>query len=232
MRTIGILGGIGPQATIDFEDRIHRFAQTCIPQHTNEGYPPLVSVYMRHPPVAVGEDGKPSDPLTLDLRFTDAAERLGSWADIIVCPSNTPHFFLPELEAASGCEVISLIDVTVAELRRRGVQRAGLVGLGIPKVYSVRLAEEGFDVFTADPEQVAALDDAILRLMEGTTTAGHRADGRAAVDAVRAQGVDAVILGCTEIALVLGDFAEADDLVNPAQLLAEAAVRRALEPTA
>ncbi len=83
---------------------------------------------------------------------------------------------------------------------------------------------------TATPEQVAQLDEAILNLMEGTLSEAERAAARNAVEAVRAQGVDATILGCTEIPLILGGAAEVDDLINPAQLLAEAAVRRAAEP--
>lgn len=79
MKTIGVLGGIGPQATIDFEARLHRVAQGLIEPHTNEGYPPLVSVYMRYPPVLVGPEGTPSDPLTVDPRLLDAARRLGQW---------------------------------------------------------------------------------------------------------------------------------------------------------
>ena len=51
MRTIGVLGGIGPQATMDFEARIHEEAQKLIEPETNCGYPPMVTVYMRHPPV-------------------------------------------------------------------------------------------------------------------------------------------------------------------------------------
>ena len=229
MRTIGILGGMGPQATIDFETRIHRVAQDLLPMHVNEGYPPMVTVFVRHPPVLVTDRGKPASPLTLDPRFLDVVAKFGDWADLLVCPSNTPHFFLDEIVAASGCEMISIIDVTVAELRRRDVSRVGLTGLGIPKVYAERLAAEGFEVVTAKPDQVSALDEGILTLMEGRITDGHRERGRAVVEAVRAQGVDATILGCTEIPLIIGDVADGEDLINPAQLLAEAAVRRAAE---
>ena len=49
------------------------------------------------------------------------------------------------------------------------------------------------------------------------------------IERLRVAGCDAVVLGCTEIPLLLGDAAEADDLINPAQLLAEAAVRGALD---
>lgn len=41
MKTIGVIGGLGPQATIDFEDRLHRVCQKLIPQYWNEAYPSL-----------------------------------------------------------------------------------------------------------------------------------------------------------------------------------------------
>ncbi len=45
MKTIGVLGGLGPQATMDFEARVHRAAQKLIPQLKNAGYPPMLVYY-------------------------------------------------------------------------------------------------------------------------------------------------------------------------------------------
>ena len=73
------------------------------------------------------------------------------------------------------------------------------------------------------------LDDAILRLMEGRETDAQRRSAWAAVEELRGAGAAAVVLGCTEIPLLLGEAAGAGDLVNPAALLAEHAVRRALD---
>jgi aspartate racemase len=65
--------------------------------------------------------------------------------------------------------------------------------------------------------------------MEDRATAADSVAACAAVDELRHRGVDGVVLGCTEIPLLLGDGADAPDLINPAQLLAEAAVRGAIE---
>lgn len=73
------------------------------------------------------------------------------------------------------------------------------------------------------------LDDAIVAYMAGQTTAEHRALAGEAVEIMRARGVEAIILGCTEIPLLLGDDAQAPDLINPLWLLADAAVRHAIE---
>jgi aspartate racemase len=74
----------------------------------------------------------------------------------------------------------------------------------------------------------ARLDQAILRLMEGQESPIDRAAAKEAVTFLRAKQVDGIILGCTEIPLLLQEEGNASDLINPAQLLAEAAVRHAL----
>ena len=226
MRTIGVLGGIGPQATIDFEVRLHEASQRLIPQQLNEGYPPMVTVYMRHQPVLF-EHERPRQPLEIDPRVLEMASRLGRWADFLVSPCNTLHHFQQQIAAAAGCELLSIIDLTVEELHRRATQPVGLLGLGVPQVYSERFEAEGIDFVTAPLEHRDPVDDAILRLTEGGDDARHRAAAREAVEAVRDAGAVATVLGCTEIPLLLGAHANSPDLVNPAQLLAEAAVRRA-----
>jgi aspartate racemase len=227
MKTIGVLGGIGPQATIDFEARVHAAAQACIPPRFNEGYPPMVTVYMRHAPVRV-KDGLPVKPLELDPRILEAASKLGCWADLIVIPSNTPHFFLEDIAREAGRPVLSMVDVTLRELSRRGALPVGLVGLGIPQVYVQRFDAEKIPYCVASPALREKLDDAILRLMEGRADDRARRAATAAVAEVRDQGAAVTVLGCTEIPLLMGDAAEATDLVNPSGLLARAAVELAL----
>ncbi|MGD8376088.1 MAG: amino acid racemase [Acidobacteriota bacterium] len=229
MRTIGVLGGLGPQATMDFEARLHAEARRVLEPRMNQGYPPLITLYLRHPPVLLDDEGRARQPLTLDPRVLDAAARLGSWADLLAIPSNTPHLFLDEIAAAAGCEIVSIVDVTIEELQRRGCARAGLVGLGIPDVYRQRLGPEGIDLVTAPEAARARLDEAILRLMEGREEEADRDAARAAVAAARDGGTEAVILGCTEIPLLLGEEADRPELVNPAALLARETVRRAVD---
>ena len=74
MKTIGVLGGISPQATMDFEQRLHAVAQRLIPQLGNLGYPPLVVYYHRGAPVLIDEQGHPLLPRRLDPRFLECAD--------------------------------------------------------------------------------------------------------------------------------------------------------------
>jgi aspartate racemase len=99
---------------------------------------------------------------------------------------------------------------------------------GAPAIYLDPLRARGIRCEVIDATLQASLDAAILRLMEGREGTAETRAARAAVDTVRARGVDGVVLGCTEIPLLLGEDAEGPDLVNPVARLAEAAVRLAV----
>lgn len=228
MKTIGVLGGVGPQATIDFETRLHLVSQKRIPQRHNTGYPPLVVYYHRHPPMVMTAAGLPEVPFRADPRLLDAARRIGPLADFLVIPSNGTHLFRTDIEKASGREVLSIIDVTVAEVRRRGWWRVGVLAFGEPVVYTRPLGELGIACEIVDATARRRLDESIMGLIEGRTDAALYAPAHELVAELRSRGVDGIIPGCTEIPLLLGESATDPDLVNPAQLLAEAAIARAL----
>ncbi len=86
-----------------------------------------------------------------------------------------------------------------------------------------------YEILSGEPDGLRdRLDGAIRALMEGRAGANERAIAGGAVDTLRSRGVEAIILGCTEIPLLLGAV-DAPDLINPLQLLAEAAVRFAIK---
>jgi len=132
------------------------------------------------------------------------------------------------ITAAAGCPVLSMVDLVIDDVARRGWRSAGVLGFGgAPAIYLDPLRARGIGCEVIDATLQAPLDAAILTLMEGREGAAETKAARAAVDTIRARGVDGVVLGCTEIPLLLGEDAESTDLVNPVALLAEAAVRLA-----
>ncbi|MCA9754832.1 MAG: aspartate/glutamate racemase family protein [Candidatus Eisenbacteria bacterium] len=264
METIGVLGGFGPQATTVFEDLVHEEARRLLPPRFNQGYPPMVTVHLRHAPVLLEKGAPPTGPLRIDPRVLDAAKKLGEWADFLVVVANTPHLFLDEISEAAGRDVLSMVEEVVADLSARGVvalrdvqgeggvpspsdvpsprdtgggeaarqaadeRPIGLLGLGVPEAYVRRFAQESIQWIGVPDLLRAALDDAILRTLELSTTDVHRDAAWEAVRWLRGQGCPAIVLGCTEIPLLLGAEADAPDLIDPGRLLAEAAVRRAV----
>ena len=229
MQRIGVLGGISPQATMDFEAQVHRVCQRRIPQDWNRGYPRMIVWYHRELPIQVDRDGRPVVPRQIDPGLLEGAAWLGKAADFLVIPCNSAHIGVRQIETAAGCPVLSMVDVTLNEVARRGWRRAGVLGFGgAPAVYVDPLADRGVRAVAVDGELQARLDDAIRTLMEGRDGAAEHEAALAAVDVLRGQGADGVVLGCTEIPLLLGRKGGGGDLINPAALLAEAAVDRAI----
>jgi aspartate racemase len=230
MKCMGVLGGMSPQATIDFETRVHAVAQRLVPQRWNTGYPPMLVWFHRRLPFRMDAHGRRVEPVELDPELLEAAARLGKAVDFLVIPCNSAHAGLAQLQRAAGCPILSMIDVTLQEVARRGWRRVGVLGFaGAPTVYVEPLRAGGIGIETIDAALQARVDRAIQAVMEGQEGPAEMEAARAAVAAVRSAPVDGVILGCTEIPLLLGDEAEGKDLVSPAVVLAEAAVRRAAD---
>src|SRR4051812_30571802 len=99
-------------------------------------YPPMIVHYCRHPPIIVTDDLIPQIPIQPDPRVFEAAKRLGVLVDFLVITSNSAHRFQREIEQASGRKVVSMIDATLAEVKRRGWRKVGVLGLGEPVVYT------------------------------------------------------------------------------------------------
>lgn len=229
MKRMGVLGGISPQATMDFEARVHRVCQRLVPQDWNFGYPPMVVWYHRRLPVRLGDDGRPIAPMQIDPQLVDAAAWLGKGVDFLVIPCNAAHVGLADVRNAAGCPVLSMIDATLDDVISRGWRRVGVLGFrGAPPIYTDPLRQRGIACETIDGTLQARLDAAIQAVMEGREGAAEAEAARTAVATLRAASVDGVVLGCTEIPLLLGEEAEGKDLVNPLVLLAEAAVRLAI----
>lgn len=228
MKTIGIIGGVGPQATVDLEMRIHKVAQQVVPPQQNGGYPPMIVEYYRHPPILMSENNQPVFPLQVDPRLLAVAKSLGTRADFLLLPTNGVHRFQHEIENASGRTLLSMIDVTMEEVEKRKWKNVGVLGLMTLEIYTRRLSEMDIAFETVEDELQKKIDKTVFRVMEGRDDENDRAIILHAINELRNKKVDGIIPGCTEIPLLLGKEMNAVDLINPAQLLAEAAIKRAL----
>ena len=232
LKTIGILGGLGPQATIAFEHQIHKVSQKLIKHFENQGYPPIFTYYVRHQPFIIYEDGTRPIPLTPHPHLLEVAKMLGAVADFLVIPSNTPHFFLKELTQASGKKVLNMIEMTINEVKRRKCKNVGILAMGhtlTSQLYQSPLNQLGIVTEGITDESLGKeLDKELFNVMQGDENAKSTILAVDLVNHLRGKNVDAIIIACTELPLLLGVKSNAPDLINPSQCLAEATVRFAI----
>jgi len=232
MKTIGVVGGFGQWATLDILERIYRVAADRIPQYGNRGYPKTIIHVLNRAPMVLNQDG--SYPINLEPspEFIHAVKDVSGCSDFFIIPSNTPHLFLKEIERVAGKKILSIVDVTVEEVVRRGYKRIGLLAIGVTldkRLYQDPLEAIGVQVISLPGELVEALEkEGIYPLQEGLPVHEIKPVAQQAIDYMRSQKVDGIILGCTEIPVLLKDAADNPDIINPSQLLAEATVKKSL----
>lgn len=163
----------------------------------------------------------------------DSARKLAAaGADLVVCPDNTAHRALPFVEPRSPLPWLHIAEVVAAEAAARGCRRVGLTGtpwLVESEVYPEKLAPHGLEWVRPEPAQRERLGRIIMdELVRGVQKPGSVAEIGAIIDDLARRGCDAVILGCTELPLVIDDRNSPLPTLDSTRLLAHAALRRAV----
>lgn len=238
-RTVGILGGMGPAAGVDFA-RLFVEACTALLRErglavTDQAYPPhwLAQLPVPDRSAALREGGAALEaPLAMMSAGLAQLESLGACAAAIAC--NTAHAWHGELQARHpGIELLHIADETAAALRERGIGEAALLateGTYRNGLYEKALARAGIACRLPLPDERALLMDGIYEGVKAADLARAEARFVDVGQRLRARhGAVALIMGCTEIPLALGGAAAARGwtLIDPAQVLARALARRA-----
>jgi len=227
-RIIGILGGMGPEATADFYQEIIRLT----PAKTDQEHIPVIIYADPRVPErtrAILQGGE--DPVPHLIKAAVALERAG--AGILAIPCNTAHYFLPRIGPKVSIPILNMIEETYASIRARtgDIRRAGLlatrgtIGSG---VYGEAFARHGVEVVVPEASDQERLQQAIFQVKAGTYDRTGQDLFERIGSSLIAAGARVVILGCTEIPLGF-DVSRADyPVVNATRVLAQAAVDWAL----
>jgi aspartate racemase len=160
-----------------------------------------------------------------------ALERGG--ADLLLICTNTMHLMAADVQAAVAIPLLHIVDPTGQRIVAVGHRRVGLLGTAFTMekdFYKGRLSDRfGLDMLVPDADDHAAVHDIIYReLVIGVTTEASRDIYRGVISRLIARGAEAIILGCTEIMLLVGPQDSAVPLYDTTTLHAIAAVDLAL----
>ncbi|HEX4943812.1 MAG TPA: amino acid racemase [Usitatibacteraceae bacterium] len=223
-RRVGILGGMGPAAAIDLQEKI----LAATPATTDAEHLPIVVWNVPQVPdrvAAVRGDG-PS-PVAAMVEGARALETAGCEAFAVAC--NTAHHWAGELAASVRIPMLHIADAAVDALSRRPVppMRVGILatrGTLAAAFYGERLAQRGFAwIVPAEEEQARFVDEAIARVKAGDV-AGARAPFEAAARALAGRGADLILLACTELPLAAEGADSPVPLLDASRALARAVV--------
>ncbi|CAB3750348.1 aspartate/glutamate racemase family protein [Paraburkholderia solisilvae] len=224
---IGVLGGMGPQATADFLAKLTAATPAeCEQDHLRVHIDSNPKVPDRS--TALTRGGESPGPVLAAMAA--GLERAG--ADFLVMPCNTAHAYEAEIRAAVGVPFVSMIDETCAacELTFPDAQRFGLLatsGCVEARLYQSAFARAGRATIVLAPADQERLTALLYRIKLGdrshTVHDAMRAFGETLIDA----GADAVVAACSEVPLVLGDGELSRPLLDATLQLARRCVRYA-----
>ena len=206
MRTVGILGGIGPESTVEY----YRGIVAGYRQQRPDGsYPSIfinsISVSKLLGWMDAGELGEVVDYLAEELQ-----KLVHAGADFGIIAANTPHIVFDELQRRSPIPLISIVEATCAEAKKREIRTAGLLGTRFTmqsSFYPDVFRREGVTLVVPDEAEQAYIHEKYVgELLANTVLPETRARLLEIIQRMNEQEqIQAVILGGTELPLLLRD---------------------------
>jgi aspartate racemase len=232
MKRIGLLGGISWESTIEYYRLVNELvAERLGGLHSADCI--LRSVDFAEIEVLQRED-----------RWEEAGERLAdearaleqAGAELLVLCTNTMHRLAPEINRAISIPFVHIADTTAEAVKAAGLTRVGLLATAYTmeqEFYVGRLREHGLDVIVPSEADRRIVHDVIYdELCRGIVDDGSRVEYRRIMRSLADQGAQGILLGCTEIDLLVGQQDSPVPVFDTTRLHAERAVELSVAPAA
>ena len=228
-KKIGILGGMSPESTIAYYEHITR---TYTERFGDFGYPEIIIYSVSFQPYVDWPQQEQWDLVAQGL--SEAARRLeAAGADFIVMATNTMHLVFDRIQASIQAPMLSLLDAVSEAILAAGIKKVGLLGTKYTMektFFQDALGQRGITVLVPDAEDRQYVNAVIYdELVAGQIRDQSRARLVAVIRNLAERGAQGVILGCTEIPMLVNETDAGLRLFDTTAIHAETALRHAVE---
>ncbi len=220
-KKVGVLGGMGPEATVDFMTKIIRATPAKIDQ---EHIRLLVDCNPQVPSrvEAILAGGESPGPVL--AKMAQGLEKLG--AEILAVPCNTAHYYLQHVTGAVKIPVINMIAETIQVILKDGIKDIAILATTATlktKLYEKGLIQAGLNITLPQAEYQKEVMKAINGVKAGNFSTAYQVVEKV-LGHVKDCGARGVILGCTELPLVITKDNCELEIFDPTRILAEKVV--------
>jgi len=227
-RKIGIIGGLSPESTVSYYLHITR---SYVDRFGDSSYPEILIYSVNLENYHRWRNDGRWDLITDDLVKAGLSLE-GSGADFCLIATNTMHKVFDEVQNRVGIPMLHLIETLSDEITKRKVETVGLLGTRFTMgdgFYSRKLSEAGIAVVVPDPEE----QEFVHRIIEEELVVGKLIDSSRKkfleiIDHLQSRGAEGVVLGCTEIPLLIKQEDCRIPVFDTAVIHADAALEAAL----
>ena len=224
-KTIGILGGMGPEASSSLYSRIIKYTQHKYGAVQDSDYPPLIIYSL--PLSGFDETGIVDEQLVRNQLIDGVRKLESAGCDMIIIGCNTVHIFFDEMQSAVSIPILNIIEETKKKVLEFGYKKVGLFAsesTAKTGLYQKRFAESGIEVISPDREQQKVMNSVIEHVMGGN----QRVDDIIALKDIARdyikQGAEAIVMGCTEIPLAINQSHTDIKLFDTVEIIVRSAV--------
>jgi len=203
MKTIGLIGGMSWESTITYYEILNKeVVQALGGFHSSK-------IFMYNVDFAELEENMSSGNWEGNAKIlSDAAKRLeGAGADFIVIATNTMHKLVPQIEKEIKIPILHIADATAAAIKRDGIKKVALLGTKFTMTQDFiqgKLKNAGLEVFLPEEKDIEFVNDVIFNeLCLGKVLDSSRREYQRIISYLKERGAEGVILGCTEIGMLI-----------------------------
>lgn len=224
-KILGVLGGVGPLATIYFADLVVKMTDAKTDQEH------IAMVILNHSSIPDRTEYimDKSKPNPLPVMINDAKMLEEDNCDYIVIPCNTAHYFYDEIQKSVSVPIINILEETVKYCEKTipNIKKIGVLatdGTIISQAYQNIIEKHGLECVIPDDDDQRSVMDIIYNQVKAGKQVDifefHRIIGN-----LKKSGCDAIVLGCTELSIIKKDFdINREDIVDSMECLARSSI--------
>jgi aspartate racemase len=228
MKTIGVVGGLGPESTVEY------YRQLIVSYQKRAGDKALPSILINSVDVYRGLAFLENDQLDrLEDYLAEAIRRLAdAGADFAIISANTPHLVFDRVQARSTIPIISIVEAAFDETKSRGIERIGLLGTRFTmraRFYPDVFSRKGIDIVIPNENEVEYIHEKYINeLLKRICLPATRVELERIIQRMKnEERIEAVLLAGTELPLILTEnTAAALPVLDTTKIHVEAAVAR------
>jgi len=229
-KSIGVLGGMGPEASANLYSKIIKYAQNEYGAVQDFDYPPVIIYSL--PLFGFDETGIVDENLVKKQLIEGVKKLELAGCDIIIIACNTVHTYFDEMQASVKVPIFNIIEETKKRVEKLGYKKIGLFASESTnklELYQKRFADSNIEIISPNPEQQQILNRVIEHVMGGNQKIEDVILLKEiARDYIR-QGAEAIVMGCTEIPLAINQSHTDIKLFDTIEIIVQSAVDYSLQ---
>ena len=226
-KIIGILGGMGPEATIDL---FYKIIKSTPAEKDQDHLRIIIDNNPKIPDRTTAILGKGEDPLPALQETARNLEKAG--ADFIIIPCNTAHYYISQIQESVNIPILNMIEETAKETQQRTpqIKKIGLLAsMGTYKmeIYHQHFKKFNIEVISPEEKDKEEVMKVIYAVKAGDLSEKVKKNIIQIAQKLIDKGAEAIIAGCTEIPLILKEGDVSVPIIDPTQVLAKMAIKKA-----